>query len=173
MRLQPGDYAPYAISYINLVPGEDLLQAFELITEMSFRYLDKIPEDKGSHSYATGKWTIKQLLQHIIDAERVFSYRALWFARNDKSPLPGFDENTWADTATAEHRSLQALVNEFKAVRAASLALYQSFTEEELNRAGITNDHRVTVRAYGYILLGHNLHHLNILKERYLIQSIA
>ena len=113
------------------------------------------------------------MIQHLSDSERVFAYRALTFARNDQSILPGFEENDWADVARVEHLTLQDLIAEFKLVRASSLALFKSYGEKELNRSGTASDNRVTVRALGFILLGHNLHHLNILKERYLIQSIA
>lgn len=132
------------------------------------KFFEAIPPKKRSYAYAEGKWTIRQLLQHIIDAERVFAYRALRFARKDATPLPGFDENIWAAVATAENRKWKDLLEEFVAVRKASILLYESFSTEELLLEGTASNNAINVMALGYIIPGHVNHHIDILNERYL-----
>jgi len=173
MRPQPTDHAPYYQHYIDLAPGQDLQQAFAIADQLTFKYLDTIPVDRDNYAYAEGKWTVKQLFQHVIDTERIFAYRALCIARGEQGNLPGFDENEYAKNVTGENRSLPELIAEFKAVRETTKMLFQSFTDEDLQRIGTANNVKIKVLALGYIILGHAIHHLNVLKERYLIQSIA
>ena len=155
-------------NYINQVPDNDLMIAFKNQTPLVIDFFQSIPSDKIDYAYAEGKWTIKEMLQHIIDAERVFCYRALRFARKDPTPLPGFDENLFAANAKADKRKWNDLLEEFKTVRKATEWLYSSFDEEQLNAEGVSNKSSNYVLAFGYISVGHTLHHIKIIKERYL-----
>lgn len=162
------DHPNYFTKYIQLVQEEDVKQAFQNQNALLKTFFSSIPETKASYAYADGKWTVKQLMQHIIDAERIFSYRSLWVARKGEAPLPGFDENTFADLADASNRTLKDLIDELIVVRTATQLLFNSLSEEELQYKGISNTHTVTVNAIGFIALGHILHHKIILEERYL-----
>jgi uncharacterized damage-inducible protein DinB len=155
-------------NYINLVTEEDLSEAFEKESASFVRFLDTIPADKYDYRYDEGKWTIKEVLQHIIDAERIFSYRALRFARKDATPLPGFDENSFAAASKADTRTWDKLAEEFKVVRRSSELLFNSFDEEQLQADGVSSNSPNYVLALGFILIGHAMHHQKILKERYL-----
>jgi uncharacterized damage-inducible protein DinB len=155
-------------NYINQVPDNDLMIAFKNQTSVVIDFFHSIPADKIDYAYAEGKWTIKETLQHVIDAERVFCYRALRFARKDPTPLPGFDENLFAANAKADKRKWNDLIEEFKTVRKAAEWLYSSFDEEQLNAEGVSNKSSNYVLAFGYISVGHTLHHVKIIKERYL-----
>lgn len=154
-------------NYINQVPENDLVMAFKNQTPVVIDFFQNIPGDKIDHAYAEGKWTIREVLQHIIDAERVFGYRALRFARKDPTPLPGFDENLFAKNSKADKRNWNDLLEEFKVVRKATEYLYSSFDDEQLNASGSSNNHSNYVLAFGYISVGHALHHVKITKERY------
>ena len=154
--------------YIGQVPENDLMEAFKKGTSSFIQFFETIPSSKYDYRYAEGKWTIKEVLQHIIDAERVFNYRALCFARKDPTPLPGFDENIFAANAKAEKRNWNDLLEEFKTVRKSSEQLFGSFDEEQLDASGIANDHSNYVLGFGYIIVGHSLHHMKVIKERYL-----
>ncbi|MCW3119506.1 MAG: DinB family protein [Chitinophagaceae bacterium] len=155
-------------NYINQVPQDDLMAAFKEENDAFIKFLEAIPTSKQDYRYATGKWTIKELLQHIIDAERIFDYRALRFARKDATPLSGFDENKYAAVSNAARRDWNELVEEFKVVRKASAFLFGSFDEEQLSATGISSNHSISVLALGYIVIGHTIHHEKIIKERYL-----
>lgn len=155
-------------NYINLVKEDELAEAFVKESASFIRFLDTIPAEKYDYRYAEDKWTIKEVLQHIIDAERIFSYRALRFARKDKTPLPGFDENSFAAASKADARNWDKLVEEFKVVRRSSELLFHSFDEEQLQSDGISSNASNYVLALGFILIGHTMHHQKILKERYL-----
>ena len=167
-RPQPSEYAGYYHSYISLVTGEHIGSELEKSAEEQYAFLKNIPEEKGNYTYAEGKWTIKELIQHIIDSERVFAYRALRIARGDEFPLPGYDHDRYVQVCEAHHRSLKDLCEELKHTRISTTYLFKSFSQEMLLKSGITNNHKVSVRALGFCTLGHSLHHLNILKERYL-----
>jgi uncharacterized damage-inducible protein DinB len=150
------------------VNEDHVKDAFQNQADVINNFFDKISEEKSGHAYAPGKWTIKELLQHIIDAERVFAYRALCFARKDAASLPGFDENNYADNSYANERDWQSLVDELKAVRKTTEILFDSFNTDMLNHSGIANNNPVTVNAIGFIIVGHLNHHMNIISERYL-----
>jgi len=154
--------------YVSLVDKDGLHKALKKNSKKFNKFLEHIPKNKINFSYGEGKWTIKQVLQHIIDAERVFAYRALWFARKDTQPLPGFDENTWALHALVSERKWEDLLDEFKQVRKSTELLFNSFSEEQLNTSGVSNNNVVSVAAFGYVCAGHAAHHMNIIKERYL-----
>lgn len=160
-------------NYINLVPEDDLTEAFTKQSASFIRFLETIPADKHDHKYADDKWTIREVLQHIIDGERVFAYRALRFARKDKTPLPGFDENAFAAAANAGKRSWEGLLEEFKVVRRSSEILFQSFDEEQLEAEGVSSNSPNYVSALGYIIIGHAMHHQKIIKERYLATALV
>jgi hypothetical protein len=154
--------------YINKVAENDLPAAFTNQSKALFPFLESIPAAKHNYAYAAGKWTIKELIQHIIDAERVFTYRALTFSRKDETKLPGFDENAWAPESNAVSRNWKDMIEEFKAVRKATEYLFGSFNEGQLNATGIANNNSIYVMGIGFICVGHCTHHISILKERYL-----
>ncbi|HEV8283313.1 MAG TPA: DinB family protein [Chitinophagaceae bacterium] len=155
-------------NYINQVPANDLMTAFKNQTPIFIDFIKSIPANKINYAYAPNKWTIKEMLQHIIDAERVFCYRALRFARKDPTPLHGFDENLFAQNSKADKRNWDDLIEEFKIVRLATEWLYRSFDDEQLEATGVANNASNYVLAFGYISIGHSIHHTNIIKERYL-----
>ena len=127
-----------------------------------------MPEGTLLYRYAEGKWTIKEVLVHIIDDERIYAYRALRFARNDKTELPGFDQDPYAFYSNANVRSIESIIEEYEAVRMSTITLFNGFSDDVMLRSGVANNNEVTVRALGYHIAGHELHHLNILKNRYL-----
>lgn len=163
-----GEYAPFYAGYVAGVPDGDLIALLEQQAEETAGLLGAISEEKSHHRYAPGKWTIREVLGHIIDGERVFTYRALTFARGDAGPLPSFDENAWAASSNADRRTMKQLLAEYRAVRAATVALFRGFGDEEFARSGVASKNPVTVRALAYIVAGHERHHLKILRERYL-----
>ncbi|MGZ8557498.1 MAG: DinB family protein [Chitinophagaceae bacterium] len=155
-------------NYINQVKEDDLAEAFDAQSASFIRFLETIPPDKHDYRYDEGKWTIKEVLQHITDAERIFSYRALRFARKDSTPLPGFDENLFAANSKAATRNWDKLLEEFKVVRRSSQLLFNLFDEEQLQTDGISSGSPNYVLAIGFIIIGHAMHHQKIIKERYL-----
>lgn len=166
---RPDEYDPYAIMYINLLPDDGLvLQHLAENAEMMKKFFLSLPKEKWEYRYAPGKWTIKEILLHIIDDERIYAYRALRFARNDATELPGFDQDPFALYSQANDRSIESLIEEYSAVRASTILLFKNLPEEAWMRGGKANDHFVTVRALVYHLAGHELHHWNIIKEKYL-----
>ena len=158
----------YYQQYIKLSPDENVLKGIERNTKNFRKLLKRIPRKRIDKAYAEGKWTIKELLQHIIDAERVFAYRALSFARKDSNPLPSFDENTWAASSQASQRNWKDMIDEFKALRAATEKMYASFDEGQLRSIGTASSKEFNVLALGHIIAGHVEHHINIIRERYL-----
>lgn len=162
------DHAPYFSKYIDLVKEEDVKTAFENQTELLKDFLNSLPDAKADYAYAEGKWTTKQVVQHLIDCERIFSYRALWIARKSNTPLPGFDENAFAENADMSNRSLKDLTDEMLALRTSTQKMFSSFREVDLQNRGISNNNETTVNAIGFITLGHVLHHKQIIEERYL-----
>lgn len=167
-RPNQNDFAPYYGRYIAQVKEEDILDAFANQNNIIKSFLQSIPAAKWDYAYAEGKWTVKELVQHIIDAERIFAYRALRLARKDETPLPGFDENTYAPASEAGRRTAEALTEEFLAVRKTTELLFKSFTDEMLQFKGVASNQPVSVNALGFITAGHFYHHKNILEERYL-----
>jgi uncharacterized damage-inducible protein DinB len=173
MKLIPkpevGEYAPYTIMYIGLLPDDGLiLKHLEDNVLLTTDFMSSVPESKLTFRYAVDKWTIKEILAHIVDDERIYTYRALRFARNDRTELPGFDQEVYAVESGANERSLDDLLGEFAAVRKATVALFNSFEERVLKRSGLANGSVMSVRAAAYHIAGHELHHLNIVKKRYL-----
>ena len=154
--------------YIGKVKEDDLIAGLKSSTKNLFELLNSIPADKHDHKYADGKWTIKEVVQHMLDGERVFTYRALRFARKDDTPLPGFDENLFAQTAKADKRNWADLVEEFASLRKATEAMFASFDDEQMEQTGIASENSTYVLGIGYIVAGHVNHHCQIIKERYL-----
>ena len=164
------EYAPYFERYIQLsvLKGKTIIENLENAQDEFERVLRHLPDEKHSYSYAAGKWTLKELIQHIIDTERVFCYRALSFARNDQTPLPGFDQDIFVDNDTANERDYYDLLDEMKVLRKSSIQLFKSFSKEAFLRTGVASNNKMSVRALGYLFSGHQIHHINIVKERYL-----
>jgi hypothetical protein len=158
----------YYHKYIDQTEGDDLKAVFKKQTRSIDKFLGDIPKSKRNFRYADGKWTIKELLQHIIDTERVFAYRALCFARKDTTPLPGFDENNYAANSKTEKRKWKDLADDFRAVRKSTELLFGSFDDEQLESSGTASGKPNYVLGIGFIIAGHANHHINIIKERYL-----
>ena len=154
--------------YVTLAKDYDLLEALDIACKRMAELVASLPEDKGEYRYGPDKWSIKELLCHVIDAERIFTYRALRFARNDKTQLPGFEENDYAPEANAHGRTLAQIAQEATHVRQSTVDLFKSFTPEMLQRAGTANGKTMSVFHLGYTIAGHEMHHYNILRERYL-----
>ncbi len=157
--------------YINKVEQDDLLTALSENSKELFAYLEAIPQEKTTYSYGPGKWTVKQVVQHLMDAERVFVYRALRFSRADQTPLPGFDENAFADNADAAHISWENLLEEFRLLRRSTELFFAGLTNEQLQRVGIASGQSCSALAFGFITVGHAAHHLDIFKERYFVAN--
>jgi hypothetical protein len=155
-------------TYINLVKEKDPVLALQKNTKSFRKLLKKIPRKKINFSYAEGKWTLKEMMQHIVDAERVFVYRALTFSRKDNAELPGFDENEWAITSKAVKRKWDDLVDEFEFLRASTEFMFESLDEDQLLHAGIANGKAMNAMALAFVCSGHVQHHMNIMLERYL-----
>ena len=167
-RPAPNEYAPYYHTYIAKVQPDNLLEALGLHTDTFTAFIKSIPPQKAEYAYAAGKWTVKEVLLHIIDAERIFAYRALRFARNDKTELPGFDEDNYVPFSNAGARSLASLLEEFTAVRQSTLSLFNSFDEAAFMRRGTASNNPMSVRALGFVIVGHAMHHQLVMQERYL-----
>ncbi len=168
IRPAADEYAPYYGRYLSLVSEPDAIVALERQLADALPVLRGIDEARAAYRYAPEKWSIKQVLGHLIDAERVFSYRALRFARGDRTPLPGFDENDYAAAAGSDRLPVAKLVGEVECVRCSTLALFRSFDPDAWLRRGTANDNVMSVRALAYVIAGHGRHHLRILEERYL-----
>ena len=168
IRPATDEYAPYYARYVALVPEGDALAALERQLDDMLLFLRGLSEAQGALRYAPGKWSVKQVIGHLIDSERVFAYRALRFARADRAPLPGFDQNIYAEAAGSDRRSLASLVEEFDLVRRSTLAMFRAFDEGAWPRRGVANQNEVSVRALAFIIAGHGRHHVGILRERYL-----
>ena len=166
-RPQAEEFPLFYKGYVDTV-SENVLTELEQQMESFSALLRSIPAEKASFAYAEGKWTIKELAGHVIDTERIMAYRALRIARNDATPLPGFDENDYVANAHFADRSLESLVDEFAALRKANMYLIRSLNAIEIDRSGISNEKPISVRALIFIMAGHVNHHVAILKQRYL-----
>ncbi len=167
-RPESSEYAPSYAGYVGLVPETDILTALETQSAETQRLLATIDESRGGFRYAPDKWTIRQLAGHVEDAERVFTYRALRFARGDATPLPGFDEKEFMARSPFEASTIRQRAEALQNIRRTTLGLYRELDDAAWERGGTASDHHVTVRALAYITLGHERHHLNVLRERYL-----
>jgi len=158
----------YYNHYVMQVHDQYLLEALEQSGKLLLQTLNAVPEDMGEYRYEKGKWSIKELVNHMMDAERIFAYRALRFARNDSTDLPAFEENDYAPQANAHARTLKQLLIEVENLRKTTIDLFASFTPEMLQRKGTANKNVISVINIGYIIAGHETHHRNVLSERYL-----
>ncbi len=166
-RPDSSEYAPYFAAYIAEVPDGDVVDLLARQNDETARLLGGLSEAQALHRYAPGKWSLKEVVGHMADTERVFGYRALRIARNDPTPLPGFDENLFVAHANADARPLADLIDEFRLVRRSTVALFRSFTPEAIARRGTSNEKTLSVRALVYITAGHERHHVQIVRERY------
>ena len=167
-RPEETEYLPYYGRYIALVPDEPILTLLGKQREATGALLGSIPEAQAGFRYGPDKWSIKELVGHVIDTERIFAYRALRFARNDRTPLPGYEQDDYVRSASFDDYPLGELAAEFASVRRSSLFLFKHLDSEAWMRRGLANDSEVSVRALAYIIAGHELHHRDILRSRYL-----
>lgn len=166
---EKGEFAPYASMYIDLLPDDGLvLKHLKENIAATKNFVRSLPEEKLAYRYAEGKWTIKEILAHIIDDERIYCYRALRFARNDRTELPGFEQDDYALYSGANGRGIADILAEFQAVRNATIAFYNGLEQAALQRAGEADGKIMSVRASAYHIAGHELHHTNIIRERYM-----
>lgn len=166
-QLQTSEYNTFYQTYIDKLPNEDLISIMKDQKEEFVAFLQGLAEEDLKHFYAEGKWTVAQVLQHIIDTERIFQYRALTIAREDLTPLPGFDQDAYVPSSKAERRSLSSFIKEFELVRDAGIALFESLDDEMSCKIGEASNSQLTPRAAGFILAGHQKHHLLLFKTHY------
>ena len=166
-RPEPGEYAPYCDGYISLVPGSDILATLDAQRRDTMILLCGRDEAEGDFRYAPEKWTAKQVLGHVCDSERVFAYRALRIARGDQTPIEGYEQDDYVRNGPFAVASLAEIIDDYIAVRHATLTLLRNLEEQAWTRRGVANNNEVTVRALAYIIAGHELHHRRILEEKY------
>jgi uncharacterized damage-inducible protein DinB len=162
------EFAPYYGRYITRVADGDIVDTLRSQVGETLAMLRAIPESRGGHRYAEGKWSIRECVGHMSDTERVFAYRAMRFSRGDTVALPGFDENAFVANSSFDRRTLASLIDEFETVRRATVAFFDGVNGEEMLRRGTASDNPVSVRALAWIIAGHEVHHRGILRERYL-----
>lgn len=162
------DFQKYIQRYLDQIPSENWLEEMERSGEKTVEIYSDLTEKQSYFAYAEGKWTLKELLLHLSDTERVFQYRALVFARGDQAELPGFDENNYAENSCANERSLESLLEEYKLVRKSSRILLETLTPDALKNKGRANGNEIAVETIGKLIVGHNYHHLKVIDERYL-----
>jgi uncharacterized damage-inducible protein DinB len=165
---QPGEFAPYAAKYIAKVPAGPTLEILDYLKESSYNFFSRMTSEQADYAYAEGKWTLKQVLGHMIDTERFFAFRAFCFSRGDQSHLPGFEQDDYVQNATFEKRSIQDLASEFKVVRESSIYIYGNLNKEQQLLIGTASNHPISVRALVYMTIGHEIYHLDLIKERYI-----
>ncbi|PKV51088.1 putative damage-inducible protein DinB [Aquimarina sp. MAR_2010_214] len=167
-QLKEGEFNPYYGIYIAKAESPDIVKGLQSSQKEFVDFVQSIPEEKFTHAYAEGKWTVAEVLQHIIDTERIFAYRALCFARNDKTSIMGFEQDDYVPYSNANNYSKEELISDFVSARSNSISLFKSFTDEMLTRIGEASGSPMSARAAGYILEGHQKHHFEVIKERYL-----
>lgn len=167
-RPHTNEAAPYYFTYIKQVAGEDALAVLDSQLPEAMTFFSGISEEKSLHRYAPAKWSIRQTLNHLNDSERVFAFRALWFARGFQTALPSYEQEIAASAAAADNLSWAAHVEEFRRVRLATISLFGNLQPEAWMRTGIASDNSFTVRALAYVIAGHVTHHITVLRERYL-----
>lgn len=166
-RPDRSEYAEYYQTYVSLVPDGDIVEILERQLPETRALLGAVPPEKESWAYAEGKWTIRESLGHVIDAERVFAGRALWIARDPETALPSMEQDRWAANSNAGDRPLADLLDEWTAIRGATVAMVRSFDAAALARSGVASEVRFTVRSFPWIIAGHELHHRRLFRERY------
>jgi len=167
-RPEETEYLPYYERYVSLVPGDNILEVLGNQLDETLALLRSVPETRAGFRYAEGKWSVKELVGHMIDTERIFAYRALRFARNDRTPLPGYEQDDYIRNASFDACTLADLAAEFESVRRSTLFLFKHLDTDAWMRKGLASEAEVSVRALAYIIAGHELHHREILRDRYL-----
>ena len=170
IRPDSSEYDPFFATYVDRVPDGDILSILATGIEKTSALLYSCPTDWERHRYAPDKWSIRQLVGHIIDAERLYAFRALHIARTDPAPLPGIDPGVWAESSNASDHPLPSLVDELAAVRAATVSLFSSFDEAILKATGVAGGRKFSVRSLAWVIAGHEIHHRGVLEERYLAE---
>ncbi|MBB4077429.1 hypothetical protein GGR28_000030 [Lewinella aquimaris] len=166
--LSPTEYGTFYSNYIELVPADITLRtALDDSAAVLTEYLTNLPEEKVNHAYASGKWTVKEALQHIIDTERIFAYRALCLGRHDETPLPSFEHKQYAVWADVTRREFERMIEEFRTVRKSTISLFNGFSESDLQFTGSVGGGPMSCRAMGFIISGHTYHHMEIFRDRY------
>lgn len=171
MKISPPsdkEYAPFYAGYLNNIEGEDAYLLLRNQRDNLLSILNKINDETANSSYAENKWTFKQLLGHLIDSERIMAYRALAISRGEKQPLPGFEQDDYVAEGNFNSRNWDEMIEDYKAARNSTIHFFDSLTDEQFSKVGTANDFAVSVRALLYIIVGHERHHINILKEKYL-----
>jgi len=171
-RPRPHEYNPYYQKYIDLVPDGDILEILRNEMEATQELLASVPPDKEEDRYADGKWSLREVVGHLIDTERLFSFRALWFARGAEGDMPGMDQEIWAQASTAGRRPLAELAREWAALRASNVLFFGSLTADDGKRQGVASNFEVTVRALPWMMAGHELHHRTIIRREYLGEDV-
>jgi len=166
-RPNSDEYAAYYETYVGKIAELDFLSVLKNQKEEIINYLSQLSDEQWNHKYEEGKWSPKEMMIHLNDAERVFAYRAMRVSRNDQTPLPGFDQNDYVPYYNVDNRTPQSILNEYASIREATLSLYENFSDEDLNRKGTASGFPISVLALGFIIAGHEKHHVKILKERY------
>jgi len=172
-RPEDDEYGEFYHGYIKQVTGPNVLQTLIQQGQETYALIQQLTPEEAAHRYAEEKWSVKEVIGHLIDTERIMAYRALCISRGEKTPQPGYDQDEYVEQAHFDERSLQNLSTEYDALRNANISLFNSFTEEQILRKGTANDTTVSVRALAYIIAGHEQHHLNILEEKYDIEHLG
>ena len=169
-RPETHEFDPYYNAYISLIEGDDVLPIVETQSAELRALFSRMPEEKGTFAYADGKWTIKEVLSHLIDGERIFAYRILRISRGDETPIEGFEQDGYIENSNANNRSFSELLDEFDLQRRSNMLLVNNLSAEAAKRRGTASEKSISVRALVYIMAGHVRHHVRILKERYLVE---
>jgi hypothetical protein len=167
-RPQPAEYDPYYQKYVSLVPEEDIVPALENQINDLKTMFDGVPDEKGTFAYADGKWTVKEILSHLIDGERMFAYRVFRIARGDKTPIEGFEQDGYIENSHANLRPIAELFQEFALLRKANVMFFRNLEDVDWVRTGTANSVEISVRSLAWIMVGHVRHHIDILRARYL-----
>lgn len=167
-ELAEGDYNPFYQTYIDALGDVELMDMHQKQLQNFPGFIESIPDSKLNYAYAGGKWTVAEVIIHIIDTERVFQYRALRFSRGDRTPLPGFEQDDYVPNSNADRRSKESIIEEYKAVRKSTIALFANFDRQTLQTRGVASNSEMSVASLGFIISGHQKHHRNVIRERYL-----
>ena len=165
-RPDQSEYAPYFSKYVSIVPGDDFIACLQ--SNEALELYKALTEEQWDHRYAAGKWSLREVLVHVMDTERIFAYRALRISRNDMTPLQGFEQDDYVPYYSSGTRSSDSLIKEYEAVRAATLSMFENFDRDHLARVGVASGHKVSTRALGYMIAGHEIHHHGINRTKYL-----
>lgn len=166
------EYPSYYGQYINLVKGDNILRTLQEQVLSMQNILSEVPEEKENFTYAEGKWTMKEVIGHVIDTERIFAYRALRFARQDKTELPGFDQDKYVPVGNFNIRTLYDLAHEFGNLRESNIIMFRHFDEKGWSSSGTANGQEISVRSLAYVIAGHALHHMNVVKTKYIVEVV-